>query len=193
MGKFLASLLHRYFTPIIRHIIDEYSKEPEIIGDIKNFIVDKDVGLNRYIEIECTTGVVEIGSGSRILQNVKILSYGGNIKLGRNVSVNPLCILYGHGGLTIGNNVRIANSSIFIPSNHNFSDLEIPIWKQGSTSKGIVLEDDIWIGSNVTVLDGVHIAKGIIVGAGSVVTKSLDREFGIYAGAPARFIKFRNE
>ena len=192
MRKLVLLFFYKIFRPLIYRAIDDYNKQPKISGDKKNLIISKTAVIGRFLDVECNNATVEIGDGCNILQNVKLLSYGGNIKLGVNVSVNPFCILYGHGGLTIGNNVRIANSSIFIPSNHNFSNIDIPIWQQGETSKGIVLEDDIWIGSNVTVLDGVHIAKGVIVGAGSVVTKNLDREYAIYAGVPAKFIKFRS-
>ena len=53
-----------------------------------------------------------------------------------------------------------------------------------------MIEDDVWIGANCTILDGVRIAKGCIIGAGSVVSKSTE-PFGIYAGVPARLIKKR--
>tara|TARA_R100000935_G_scaffold20725_1_gene39017 strand:- start:2860 stop:3249 length:390 start_codon:yes stop_codon:yes gene_type:complete len=115
---------------------------------------------------------------------------GGSIELGDDCSLNPYSILYGQGGLKIGNGVRIAAHTVIVPSNHGFDDLTQPIFKQKSTGQGVVIEDDVWIGANCTILDGVRIAKGCVIGAGSVVSKSTE-PFGIYAGVPARFIKKR--
>lgn len=135
-------------------------------------------------------GQIKIGENCELRSGCKILTYGGNIILGHNCSVNPYTILYGQGNLTIGNYVRIAANCVLIPSNHIFSDPDVPITFQGLTNKGICIEDDVWLGCGVTVLDGVTIARGCVIGAGSVVTKSTI-QYGIYAGIPARLIKKR--
>lgn len=57
--------------------------------------------------------------------------------------------------------------------NHVFSDTESSIKSQGVQQKGITIEDDCWIGSNVTILDGVTIGKGSVIGAGTLVTKDI--------------------
>lgn len=57
--------------------------------------------------------------------------------------------------------------------NHNFSDTESSIKSQGVNQKGITIEDDCWIGSNVVVLDGVTIGKESVIGAGMLVTKDV--------------------
>ena len=57
--------------------------------------------------------------------------------------------------------------------NHNFSDTEASIKGQGVNQKGIVIEDDCWIGSNVTILDGVTIGRGSVIGAGTLITKDV--------------------
>lgn len=54
-----------------------------------------------------------------------------------------------------------------------FSDTETSIKSQGVKQKGITIEDDCWIGSNVTILDGVTIGRGSVVGAGTLVTRSI--------------------
>jgi len=119
-----------------------------------------------------------------------LLTYKGDIQIGENCSVNPFTILYGLGGLKIGNNVRIAAHSVIVPANHNFSNVEIPIYKQGSTCLGVEIQDDVWIGSNCTILDGVVIGKGSVIAAGSVVTKSVE-PYSIVAGVPAKLIRKR--
>lgn len=63
--------------------------------------------------------------------------------------------------------------------------------KYEATSKGdIVIEDDVWIGANVTILSGVHIGKGAVLAAGSVVTKDIP-PYAIVGGVPAKVIKYR--
>jgi acetyltransferase-like isoleucine patch superfamily enzyme len=69
----------------------------------------------------------------------------------------------------------------------------IPMSHQSLHSKGpIIVEDDVWLGVGVTVLSGVRIGKGSVVGAGAVVTHDVP-EGAIVAGVPARVIKMRAE
>ena len=148
-------------------------------------IIEKGVEMNTFFG-----GSIKIGKHCEFRSGCKLLSYGGNIIIGENCSVNPYTILYGQGNLSIGNNVRIAAECIIIPSNHNFSDPNIPIVQQGLTNKGIIIEDDVWIGCGVKILDGVKISKGCVIGAGSVVTHSTE-PYGIYVGNPSQLIKRR--
>ncbi|MBW4645979.1 MAG: acyltransferase [Goleter apudmare HA4340-LM2] len=82
-----------------------------------------------------------------------------------------------------------AHSGIYA-NNHNFADPTIPMSKQGVSRKGIVIEDDCWLGHGVTVLDGVTIGKGSVIGAGAVVNKDIP-PFSVAVGIPARVIKSR--
>jgi acetyltransferase-like isoleucine patch superfamily enzyme len=135
-------------------------------------------------------GTIVIGKGCEILTGVLLMTYGGNIKIGDNCSINPYTILYGHGNLTIGSNVLIAGHCLIIPANHKFSDKNIPINRQGETRRGIVIEDNVWLGAGVKILDGVRIGSGSIVAAGAVVNKNVLQNT-IVGGVPARFIKNR--
>lgn len=137
-------------------------------------------------------GLIRIGRNCEIYYGSIFLTYGGAIEIGDNSSVNQYCILHGHGGLRIGNGVRIASHTVIIPANHNYRRLNVPIYQQGETCEGITIEDDVWIGSNCTILDGLKIASGCVIGAGAVVSKSTE-PFGVYVGVPAKLVKFRNE
>lgn len=137
-------------------------------------------------------GRIEIGRNCLIHPCAMLLPYDGFIKLGDECSVNPYSVLYGHGGLTIGNYVRIATHAVLVPANHVYSDPDTPITLQDVTQEGIVIEDDVWVGSHVTILDGVHIGRGSVIAAGSVVTKDV-MPYTVVAGVPAKPIKKRGQ
>ncbi len=132
-------------------------------------------------------GRIKVGRNFQIMDYAIIQSCGGNIEIGDDCSVNPFCILYGHGGLRIGSGVRIAAHTVMIPANHTFAELDKPIWRQPETRVGIAIADDVWIGAGCRILDGVKIGRGCVIGAGAVVTKSLP-EYSIAVGVPARII-----
>lgn len=140
--------------------------------------------------VDAKGGQIEIGLNSTIHSGARLVAANGFIKIGEYCSVNPGCLLYGNGGLTIGNFVRIAGNSVIIPANHCFDDLSRPIFRQGELRRGIKIGDDVWLGAAVTVLDGVTIANGCVVGAGAVVTRSTQSN-GVYVGNPAKCIRFR--
>lgn len=135
-------------------------------------------------------GEIIIGDNCYVSSGAQLLTHGGNIVIGNNCTVNPYTVIYGQGGVTIGNNVRIAAHCVIVPSNHIFSDTTVPIYLQGLSKKGIEIKDDVWLGVGVKVLDGVTIGEGCVVGANSVVTKSTE-PYGVYVGIPAKKIKSR--
>jgi acetyltransferase-like isoleucine patch superfamily enzyme len=135
---------------------------------------------------------LEIGDGTKVLPDAKLIPQQGFIRIGRNCTVQYGCLLYGVGGLQIGDNTRIAAYTIMTPMNHVYSDPCMPIWKQGETAQGIKIGSDVWIGSNVKILDGVEIGDGCVIGAGSVVTKSIP-PYSIAVGVPAKVIKHRGQ
>lgn len=92
-----------------------------------------------------------------------------------------------NGQISIGNNTIIGPRVILHTGNHIFKDKKIPIWKQGYKFEPIIIKDDVWLGSNVTVLQGVTIHKGAVVAAGSIVTKDVDR-YTVVGGVPAKLI-----
>jgi acetyltransferase-like isoleucine patch superfamily enzyme len=141
----------------------------------------------------CTNDDAEmvIGDGTTI-QSLAILDTGpgGKILMGRSNSVNPYCVIYGHGSLVTGDFVRIAANTVIIPANHIFDSADKPIAKQGLDKKGIRIGRDVWIASGCSILDGVQIGDGAVVAAGSVVNRSIP-PFAVAAGVPARIIKMR--
>lgn len=135
-----------------------------------------------------SNAIVRIGHNCEIHPYSMILSCGGNIEIGDRVSLNPFSIIYGHGGIKIGSDVRIAASVTIIPGNHVIGTDIMPLSKSGVIGRGIVIENNVWIGSGVRILDGVTIGKNAVIGAGSVVTKDVLAN-SVVAGVPAIKIK----
>jgi acetyltransferase-like isoleucine patch superfamily enzyme len=135
-------------------------------------------------------GSITIGDLCYLSRGVQILTHGGDIKIGNNSTINPYTVIYGQGGTSIGDFVRIAAHCTIVPSNHIIEDKEKPIYLQGLSKKGIIIENDVWIGTGVRVLDGVTIKTGCVIGAGSVLTKSTV-SLSVYVGVPAKKIKNR--
>ena len=135
-------------------------------------------------------GRIRLGRSCIVHDGARILAYGGEVTLGDRCSVNPYSILYGHGGLAIGNGVLIAAHVVIIPANHNIA-LDSNIRSQGITALGIVIEDDVWIGAGARILDRVHIESGAVVAAGSVVTSGRVPANTIVGGVPAGVIGYR--
>lgn len=99
--------------------------------------------------------------------------YGIGLTMGEHSSIGPYGYVGCSGKITIGKNVMFGPKCSLFAENHVFSDTECSIKSQGVQQKGITVEDDCWIGSNVTILDGVTIGKGSVIGAGTLVTKDI--------------------
>lgn len=141
-------------------------------------------------EIELTNNLI-LGKKTRISSFVKIKVTRGFLKIGKNCSINSFCFIDADiGNVEIGDNVLIGPHVGIHGSNYNYASREKLIVDQDIVSKGIRIEDDVWIGSHSTILDGVTIGKGAVIGAGAVVTKDIP-PYSIAVGVPARVIKKR--
>lgn len=130
-------------------------------------------------------GSIRMGERCLVLPGAIVATYGGNISIGDDVSLNPGVIVYGHGNVTIGDKTRIAAQTTIISQMHVYADPQKPIMEQGMTSKGIAIGSDVWIGAGVRILDGVTIGDGAIIAAGSVVQQNVS-PCTIVGGVPAR-------
>jgi acetyltransferase-like isoleucine patch superfamily enzyme len=135
-----------------------------------------------------------LGEGCVIDDFVKIKHVGGSghVEIGDHSYLNSGTVLYSGNGIYIGNSVLIGPNCSLTPVNHQFSATDIPIRLQGfmPSRGGIIIEDDVWIGACVTILDGAIIRKGCIIGANSMVNGDTE-PYGIYFGTPAKLVKMR--
>ncbi len=127
---------------------------------------------------------------STYLSEGLIVWFPWKIEIGKNSSLNAGCMLNGYGGIKIGNNVRIASYTIINSVDHEFTNPDLPVNKQGYWGAKVVIEDNVWIGANVIINKGVTIGHNSVIGAGSVVTKDIP-SYSIAVGVPCRVIKSR--
>lgn len=132
---------------------------------------------------------VTIGSYNTLCENINIVNYGDgdcSFIMGDNNYVGRDCEFNIGLRILIGDDCLIASGCKFIDSNHGI-DKEKLIRLQKGSAKNIVIKNDVWLGSNVIVLQGVTINTGAVVAAGAVVTKDIPA-FEIWGGVPARKI-----
>jgi virginiamycin A acetyltransferase len=135
-----------------------------------------------------------IGAYASVDSFVKVKPAGGNgdLIIGERSVINSGCVLYTGNGIHIGNDVAIAANCTFAPVNHAYQDKSRRINQQGflPSRGGIIIEDDVWIGANVVILDGAILRKGCVIGAGSLVRGEVPT-YAIRAGNPVRHIGWR--
>lgn len=133
-----------------------------------------------------------IGNNVEFLARSYINAQEGHITIGDRVSfnVNNFIACGNRGEIVFGSDIITGPNVVFAASDHTYKDLSSPIKTQEARPGKIVIEDDVWIGANVVVTRDVRIGKGAIVGAGSVVTHSVD-SYSIVGGVPTRVIGSR--
>ncbi|WP_207063959.1 DapH/DapD/GlmU-related protein [Motiliproteus sp. SC1-56] len=118
--------------------------------------------------------------------------WGGNVGwglvVGNNSSIGAGSYIGCSGKVVVGDNVMMGPNISIIAENHIYSDLSVPFKDQGVNNKGIVINDNVWIGTRSVILDGVEIGCNSIVAAGSVVVKDVPCNV-IVGGVPAKIIK----
>lgn len=114
----------------------------------------------------------------------------GDVEFGAHTTVNPYAMI--SGKVRCGDGVRIASHVSIVGFNHGFDDPTVPIHKQKHETLGITIEDDVWIGANAVVLDGVTVGKGAVIAAGAVVSKDVP-PMAIVGGVPARVVRYRGQ
>jgi len=165
------------------------------IRNPKNIEIGNNVIFNDFSVIDAkgdNNSWIKIEDNVLIGRNTTLSCKGGNIEIKKNANLGPNNTIISETTLKIGEYVLTGGHCYIIAGgNHSFEDKNIPIWKQPSISKGgIQIEDGVWIGATVTILDGVKIGKGAVVAAGAVVNKDV-QSYTIVGGIPAKKIKDR--
>jgi len=137
---------------------------------------------------------LQVRSGAGI-GHPNLVDIGNNFILGNN----SLITANSSKGIFIGNDVGVARNVLMHSANHNFNDINIPIMEQSINAPkieynnkiySIIIEDNVWIGSQSVILPGSFIRKGTVISSGSIVSGEFP-ENSILMGNPARVIKSR--
>jgi acetyltransferase-like isoleucine patch superfamily enzyme len=154
----------------------------------------RDVYLDENVYIHACPGGVSIGDETLVMHGAILHVYNfrgipnAGIRIGKECLVGEYSVIRGQGGVTIGDRVYTSPMTQIIAVNHVFNDPSRPFIEQGITAQGITIEDDVWIGSNAVITDGVRIGKGAVIAAGAVVTRDVAAHT-VVGGVPARLIK----
>lgn len=135
-------------------------------------------------------GRICIGAGANFDRGVVLDAFGGHILIGANVFLGPQTVIYGHGGVEIGDDCLIAMHCRILSADHTVPTFGTPIRSVADKRRPTKIGRDVWLGAGVTVLGGVTIGDGSVVGAGAVVTKDLPAG-AIAHGVPAVVQGFR--
>jgi acetyltransferase-like isoleucine patch superfamily enzyme len=141
----------------------------------------------------CPDGI-RIGENSIVMHHAVLHVYNfrglphAGITIGRDSLIGEFSVIRGQGGVSIGDRVYTSPFTQIIAVNHVFDNPDIPFVEQGITAEGIIIEDDVWIGSGAVITDGVRIGQGSVVAAGAVVTRDVPPH-SVVGGVPARIIR----
>lgn len=130
-------------------------------------------------------GFIWIQPGVEIVNSNKI-------RCGRNVAINTGSYINAFGGLNLGDYVLIGSNVTISSGMHPIDSIRGHIFEQPCLPKDIVIQDGVWIGAGAVIMPGVVLGRGCVVGANAVVTRSTE-PLGIYAGVPARLLRYRKE
>lgn len=154
------------------------------IGD--NVLIRKDVELRAH-----KNSILEIGNNCRIDRGVRILATNNaHIKIADGTRIGLYSVLNGGDSITIGNKSLVSGFVYLQTSMHKHGKAD-NIQDQGFSHKEIVLGKDVWIGAHATLLPGVELGDGCIVGSNAVVTKGFEKD-SVIAGVPAKLISNRH-
>jgi acetyltransferase-like isoleucine patch superfamily enzyme len=157
-----------------------------------NVIVLGLVFLDRGVTLQAQAGYgrlilgrfTHIGAGTALRCHEGTLRIGEKCIIGRNVSIN--CYL----DVEIGATAMIADHVYIADFDHRFDDLDTPIKDQGIVKGRVAIGRDVWVGTKSTVVRGVRIGDGAVIGANSVVSRDVPA-LGVAVGSPARVVRTR--
>jgi len=201
VGRTATRLAGWFYPPYkARHSLAGYSPAGYISPTAT--IHHKNLSLGRHIFLGDGVTIFARSAGEPVILGDEVyinkdtiieLGHGGSLTIGDGTTIQPRCQFSAYKGpIQIGQMVQIAPNCAFYPYNHAMAP-DRPMKQQPLFTKGgIVLEDDVWLGFGVVVLDGVHIGKGAVIGAGSVVNNDIPAG-AIAVGVPARVVKTRDD
>ncbi len=158
------------------------------------------ISIGNNVTIDDNTIIDGRGSGAAgvvlednvlVNRNCMILAKAGPVRIGKKASIGSNSVIVSISGVSIGESVLTAGGLYISAGSYRFDNPEIPIMEHDAYSTGPVeIGDGAWMGTRVTILDGVRIGKGAVVGACSMVNKEIP-SFAVAIGTPAKVVRTR--
>ena len=157
----------------------------QISGTKKGIYIEKNVKFLRYKKQIILGNNLIIKEGCRLC----CTNPNANLTVGNNSSIGHHTFIFCSQTIVIGNDCLIAPFCYLLDSNHEFRKKK-KINEQGLNTQEIIIDDDVWLGKGVTVLPGVKIGKGSVIGANSLVNKNIP-SYKLAAGNPIKILGSR--
>ena len=123
--------------------------------------------------------------------NLSLLGDLKKFKISPNSHLKSDTLIECSGGIQIGEYFHTGKGLTIFTTNHNYnSKISIP-YDKISIAKPVIIKNFVWLGANVTIVPGVTIGEGVVVAAGSVVTKDVP-DCAVVGGNPAKILKYRD-
>jgi acetyltransferase-like isoleucine patch superfamily enzyme len=187
--------LRGVFYRLILHMDGLAAIESRVRLRFANYIkLGQGVYLDEGVYLHACPQGIEIGPRSIVMHGAVLHVYNfrdmphSRIRIGSDSLIGEYSVIRGQGGVQIGDRVYTSPFTQIIAVNHIFDDPNRPFVDQGITAEGIVIEDDVWLGTGAVITDGVRVGKGAIVAAGAVVTKDVPPHT-VVGGVPAKPIR----
>lgn len=169
------------------------------IRNIRFLSVSGNLKIEDYVELDALSiGGIKLGNNVKIGRYTSIRASnhyrlpGKGVVIGDNFSCGDYTFFGCAGGIKIGNDVMMGQNIRFHAQNHNFDNLDELLRLQGTSSRGIAIGNNCWIGSGTVFLDGSSIGNGCVVGANSLITKSFPNNC-VIMGQPAKIVRYRGD
>jgi acetyltransferase-like isoleucine patch superfamily enzyme len=139
-----------------------------------------------------TNDGIRVGDGVFLGRGTILSCKDGDIVLGDRVNIGFHSEIFSGSSVTVGRHGLFAAYTYLVGGGHAFERDDVPVLEQERTSRGIVLGENVWLGTGAKVLDGVTLGDDVVVGANAVVTESLPSG-SVAVGIPARVVRRRGE
>ncbi|NQW91378.1 acyltransferase [Curtobacterium sp. VKM Ac-2861] len=161
-------------------------RHPQYVRIGRGTSLNRDVTIDGFAKRGVWLGEnVTVGAGAEIRGSGVVAEPGIGVRIGDRTSVGRGNVIWGQGGITIGEDCLLGPNVTVVSENHRFDSLVAPIREQGHDRTPVVIGDDCWIGAGAIILKGVTVGSGAVVAAGAVVTRDVPA-FAVVAGVPAQ-------
>lgn len=171
------------------HVGREVSVDAHVhFGFPRRIRIDAGCSIGRGCALRANTEApvgVSLGADVSLKDGVILNANQGRVEVEARGWLGPYCVVYGNAGVRIGRDTMIGAHTLITSVGHEWRRVDEPMRAQPLVLAPIVIEDDVWIGAHCSILPGVTIGRGAIVGAGSVVTHDV-APYSIVTGVPAR-------